>query len=202
VDTEYYFGPALYVAPVVRRAAVTRDLWLPPGRWVDFWTNEPLAGGARITRNAPLDTLPLFLRSGGVVAMLDPSVDTLAPDASATVVSMDDVAGVLDVRAVIDAATGRGHADLVDGTTLDVTLASTGAVVLPAGVTAATDETQLATCAGCGRIDPGAGGAQRVRFSSASVTDGNTALGPLGLAHHGGAGALRVRWDVVVLPTP
>ena len=38
VDLEYYFGPSLYVAPVVRRGALSRDLWLPPGKWVDWWT--------------------------------------------------------------------------------------------------------------------------------------------------------------------
>ncbi|HVY45899.1 MAG TPA: TIM-barrel domain-containing protein, partial [Minicystis sp.] len=102
VEFEYYFGPALYVAPIVERGATTRTLWLPPGLWFDFWTEVATEGGRRVTRAAPLDELPLWLRSGGIVAMLDPAVETLAPGHAPGVVTADDVKGVLDVRAGID----------------------------------------------------------------------------------------------------
>lgn len=193
VELEYYFGPALYVAPVVARKATTRSFWLPPGKWVDWWTLEALTGGAEVTRDAPLDTLPLLLRSGGVVALLDPAIDTLAPEDDPDVVGPTDVAGVLDVRAAIDAQTGTGTATLADGTTLTVSF--TGQP--PVAQTQAS-EASLASCSGCARVDALPGGVIRVRASTPTEASGTTTLGGLSLAHAGAAA--RVRWDVTVLP--
>jgi hypothetical protein len=198
VELEYYYGPSLYVAPVVRRGATSRSLWLPPGRWIDWWTLAPLDGGQMITREAPLDVIPLYLRSGGIVALLDPSIETLAPEQRDDIVGLADVAGVLDVRAAIDAATGTGGTTLADGTVLDLSLGA-GPVALPADFTVAADEAALSTCAACGLIEPLAGGGTRVRLSTASEVDGAHQAGALTLHHHAGAG-LRARWDVVVLP--
>ncbi len=198
VTLEYFFGPSLYVAPVARRGATTRDLWLPPGRWVDWWTLEPLASG-HVTRQAPLDVLPLFLVSGGVVAMLDPSIQTLATATDPSVVTLEKVKGVLDVRAAIDSQTATGTATLTDGTKLDVAL-DAGDVSLPSGISNAPDVATLATCNACGRIDVLPSGVRRVRITTASETLGSLAAGALTVAHGGGPEAARIRWDVAVLP--
>ena len=199
-EFDYYFGPSLYVAPVVRRGDTTRTLWLPPGAWVDFWTLAPVQGGAQVTRAAPLGTIPLYQRSGSIVALLDPSVETLAPTTSAAVVSADKVAGMLDLRAAIDPGAPAAHAALTDGTTLDLALAP-GAPALPAGVAKAKSEADLSTCSLCGQIDALAGGGVRLRVTGASVTDETLAAGSVTLSHHAPA-ALRARWDVVVVPMP
>ena len=197
VTLEYFFGPSLYVAPVARRGATTRDLWLPSGRWVDWWTLEPLSSGPT-TRQAPLDVLPLFLKSGGIVTMLDPSIQTLAPATDPSVVTLEKVAGVLDVRAAIDLGTASGAATLVDGTRFDLALAG-GAVTLPSGITTAPDDATLASCNGCGRIDVLPSGVQRVRITTASEAQGTASAGALTITH---AGAIdtRIRWDVAVIP--
>jgi alpha-glucosidase len=197
-DYQYLFGPSLYVAPVVTRGATTRALWLPPGRWVDWFTLDPLSSG-QVTRAAPLDSLPLFLQSGGVVAMLDPSIQTLAPATDPTVVTVADVQGVLDVRAAIDASVKTGAATLTDGTQLTVTLLGSAAIALPSGITMAPDDATLATCSGCGRIDPGPSGVKRVRITTRSEASGMQSAGGLSLSHAGSA-AKRFRWDVAVLP--
>ena len=155
-DTQYFFGPSLYVAPVVTQGATTRDLWLPPGRWVDWFSLDPLPSG-NVTRQAPLDALPLFLQSGGIVAMLNPSIETLAPATDSSVVTPADVQDVLDVRVAIDPVTKTGTATLTDGTVLTVTLGAQ-AVALPSGATMAPDDATLATCSGCGRNESGAFG--------------------------------------------
>ena len=67
---EYMFGPALLVAPVTEQGAVTRSVYLPAGTdWYDFWTNERLHGGQRVTVRAPIDTIPLFVRAGSILPM-------------------------------------------------------------------------------------------------------------------------------------
>ncbi|MFO0758103.1 MAG: glycoside hydrolase family 31 protein [Byssovorax sp.] len=196
VELEYYFGASLYVAPVVRRGAVKRDLWLPPGRWFDFWSLAPHAGNAMITRDAPLDVLPLFLRSGGIVAMLDPEVETLAPEQNPNVVGMADRAGVLDVRAALDPKTHSAHAELVDGTVFDLTLDSTK-LSLPVKVSTAKDDAELSTCSLCGKIDAVPGGATRFRLTTAGAGEEQFTAGALTLRHHA-LSPIRIRWDVVV----
>lgn len=95
----YLLGDALLVAPVVERGATARALTLPPGGWVDWWTGELLAGGGEVTVAAPLASLPLFLRAGGIVPMLRPTIDSLAPTTTpAQVDSFADDPGVLYLR--------------------------------------------------------------------------------------------------------
>ena len=62
---EYLFGDSLLVAPVLERGATSRSVLLPAGRWIDWWTGVVHDGGATITADAPLGTLPLYLREGG-----------------------------------------------------------------------------------------------------------------------------------------
>jgi alpha-D-xyloside xylohydrolase len=46
----------------------TRPVYLPSGSdWYDFWTGDRYAGGQTISANAPLETTPLFVRSGSIV---------------------------------------------------------------------------------------------------------------------------------------
>ncbi len=95
----YLFGDDLLVAPVVERGVTSREVPLPPGTWLDYWTGEAHEGPSTITVDAPLDTLPLFVRAGGIIPMLRPTIDTMAPTTDpATVDSFATTAGLLWVR--------------------------------------------------------------------------------------------------------
>ena len=59
---QFMIGDALLVAPVLSEGATSRAVYLPEGRWFDAWTGEELAGGATVTRAAPLGTIPAFWR--------------------------------------------------------------------------------------------------------------------------------------------
>jgi len=70
IGDEYMFGPALLVAPVTDQGTTTRQVYLPAGAdWYNFWTNEKLHGGQTITVNAPIDTIPLFVKAGSILPM-------------------------------------------------------------------------------------------------------------------------------------
>ena len=70
ITDEYMFGPAFLVAPVVEQGATQREVYLPAGTdWYNYWTHERVKGGQTITVNAPIDTLPLFVRAGSIVPM-------------------------------------------------------------------------------------------------------------------------------------
>jgi alpha-glucosidase (family GH31 glycosyl hydrolase) len=63
ISDQFMVGEDLLVAPVMKRGARSRDLYLPAGSWRDAKTGQVTDGG-RWLRNypAPLDTLPLFVR--------------------------------------------------------------------------------------------------------------------------------------------
>jgi len=67
LETQFMFGDALLVAPVVEDGARQRAVYLPKGAWFDYWTGERLEGGREITVEAPLSALPVFVRSGHAV---------------------------------------------------------------------------------------------------------------------------------------
>lgn len=66
---QYLFGPHILVAPVVEKGATQRRLYLPKGRWIDFWTGETVEGGREIDRAVDLATIPLYVRAGAVVPL-------------------------------------------------------------------------------------------------------------------------------------
>ncbi len=67
IDDAFMLGDALLVAPVVQEGATAREVTLPEGEWLDWWTGERHNGHATLTVAAPLDHLPLFMRAGSLV---------------------------------------------------------------------------------------------------------------------------------------
>ena len=68
VDDEYFLGPDLLVAPMFKPKG-SRDVYLPDGGWYDYWTDRRFDGPRWIRYDADLETLPLFVRAGAVLAM-------------------------------------------------------------------------------------------------------------------------------------
>ncbi len=94
-EDEFLLGPDLLVAPVLEPGATQRSVYLPKGRWIDFWRSvdyregggglavtdaRELRGKREATVPAPLDELPLLARAGAILPLLPPRVDTLADD--------------------------------------------------------------------------------------------------------------------------
>ena len=71
LGSEYLWGRALLVAPVVEKGATSRRVYLPRGTWYDWWTGEKLKGERWIERPVDLATLPLYARAGAIIP-LDP----------------------------------------------------------------------------------------------------------------------------------
>ncbi len=77
-EDEYLLGPDLLVAPVVTEGATTRRLYLPRGRWVDFWRRRTvLRGPGEVTVPAPLGRLPLLVRAGARIGVLPRRIESL-----------------------------------------------------------------------------------------------------------------------------
>ena len=64
---EYMFGKSILVAPVISEVK-RRSLYLPEGtQWIDFWTGEKQKGGQEISREAPIDIIPLYVKAGSII---------------------------------------------------------------------------------------------------------------------------------------
>jgi alpha-D-xyloside xylohydrolase len=129
---EYMFGDHLLVAPVLEKGATKRDVLLPPGRWIDWWTGEAHDGPGTITVPAPLGTLPLYIAGGGIVPLLRPTIDAIAPTTDpARVDSFATTPGVLYARVAAAAAGSPASTfELFDGTTLGASTDAAGRVTL------------------------------------------------------------------------
>ncbi|HEX3876715.1 MAG TPA: TIM-barrel domain-containing protein [Bryobacteraceae bacterium] len=80
IGDEYMFGPAFLVAPVTEQGATSRKVYLPAGTdWYNYWTKQRIQGGQTITAEAPIDTLPLFVKAGSIVPMGEPVESTKEP---------------------------------------------------------------------------------------------------------------------------
>lgn len=65
ISDSYLFGPDILVAPICHPHKMHRLVYLPLGAdWVDANTGKRYTGGQSLDVEAPLDTLPLFLRNG------------------------------------------------------------------------------------------------------------------------------------------
>ena len=70
IPDEYMYGPAFLVAPVTEQGATQRAVYLPAGcDWYNYWTNQRLRGGQTLLVDAPIDTLPLFVKAGSIVPL-------------------------------------------------------------------------------------------------------------------------------------
>ena len=45
MDDEYLFGSDMLVAPLMESGITGRDVYLPPGQWIDYQTGKTYAGG-------------------------------------------------------------------------------------------------------------------------------------------------------------
>ncbi len=66
VQDQYLFGPDLLVAPVVNEDTF-RTISFPSGVWTSLWDGKTVTGPVERKVDAPLDTIPVYLKPGAVV---------------------------------------------------------------------------------------------------------------------------------------
>jgi alpha-glucosidase (family GH31 glycosyl hydrolase) len=99
---EYFYGPDVLVAPVTTPGtSTTTSVWFPPGRWTDYFTGKTYTGGSTQSVATTLDTMPVFIKAGGIMA-------TRGADVA------NDVQHPLTSVALDVAAGANGHFDLFE----------------------------------------------------------------------------------------
>ncbi|MEO6232551.1 MAG: glycoside hydrolase family 31 protein [Ferruginibacter sp.] len=87
INDEYLFGNSVLVSPVTNAMYVkpgvsgkenvqvedfsnikSKETYLPAGNdWYDFWTGEKFSGGNKVTKQTPLDIIPLYVKAGAII---------------------------------------------------------------------------------------------------------------------------------------
>ncbi len=83
IDNQYMFGKSILVIPVTDSMYVDRidgkvienfntiksqKVYLPKGAdWYDFWTGEKGKGGQTLSKSAPIDIIPLYIKAGSIL---------------------------------------------------------------------------------------------------------------------------------------
>lgn len=66
VEDEYFYGPDILVAPILYAKQRTRSVYLPKDEiWIEYFTGKEYNGGQKVEADAPLDTIPIFIRKSG-----------------------------------------------------------------------------------------------------------------------------------------
>lgn len=67
-DAQFMFGKELLVAPVVKKNARTKNLYLPEGTWVNYNDKRTVYNGEQwMTVDAPLSCIPMFVKQGSII---------------------------------------------------------------------------------------------------------------------------------------
>lgn len=75
IDDEYFFGSDFLVAPVMN-SENARKVYLPEGKWVDFFTGERYEGNKWLTlSDIPLDRMPVYVKEGAEIPIYPEDVD-------------------------------------------------------------------------------------------------------------------------------
>jgi alpha-D-xyloside xylohydrolase len=121
----YYFGNELLVAPVITNTATIRQVYLPAGKWYNFFTNSVYTGGQNILwTNANQSLMPVFVREGGIIPMISTNVQTLC---EAGYVSNPTIITMTNALEFLVYPTTNSSFAVYDGTSLNVQ--SNGTVV-------------------------------------------------------------------------
>ncbi len=64
---EFLFGDHILVCPVQEPNAQGRRMYIPRGKWHNFWTGEIVEGGTEKWVVADLDKIPIFIKEGAII---------------------------------------------------------------------------------------------------------------------------------------
>lgn len=67
LNDEYMVGEDILAAPVVQEGQTKRAVYLPKGKWIDFWNGVEYSGKTTILVDAPIGKLPLFIKKNTIL---------------------------------------------------------------------------------------------------------------------------------------
>ena len=69
ISDQFMIGPSLMAAPALAKGMEYRAVYLPEGRWMDYWKETWEKGGEYVLRETSLDCCPLYVRENSIIPM-------------------------------------------------------------------------------------------------------------------------------------
>ncbi|MBA3647576.1 MAG: glycoside hydrolase family 31 protein [Chitinophagales bacterium] len=66
-DDEFTIGDKILIAPILHQGLNSRKVYLPQGIWYNFWDFTVHQGGQSYEVQAPLDSMPIFIKAGSII---------------------------------------------------------------------------------------------------------------------------------------
>ncbi|WP_297795159.1 glycoside hydrolase family 31 protein [uncultured Eudoraea sp.] len=64
---EFIFGDHILVCPVQEPNAQGRRMYIPKGKWHNYWSGEVIEGGMEKWVDADIDKIPIFIKEGAII---------------------------------------------------------------------------------------------------------------------------------------
>jgi alpha-glucosidase len=64
---EFIFGDKILVCPILEPNATGRRMYIPRGKWYNFWDDTIISGGRETRVDADIDSMPIFIREGAII---------------------------------------------------------------------------------------------------------------------------------------
>ncbi len=64
---QYLWGESFLIAPVMGAGWYPRNVYLPEGQWINFWTDEIYPGNQTMSVVEPLSGMPIFVKAGSII---------------------------------------------------------------------------------------------------------------------------------------
>jgi alpha-glucosidase len=64
---EFIFGEQILVCPIQEPNAKGRRMYIPRGRWYNYWNNDLVDGGSEKWVEADIDQIPMFVKEGAII---------------------------------------------------------------------------------------------------------------------------------------
>jgi alpha-glucosidase len=64
---EFIYGDKILICPILEAYSKGRRLYLPKGKWFNYWNNRATEGGKEIWVDADLETMPIFVKEGAII---------------------------------------------------------------------------------------------------------------------------------------
>jgi len=146
--SEYLYGKDVLVAPVTtasdKSGNATRSVWFPAGSsWTDWFSGKTYAGGTTADVTTDLNSMPVFVKSGGIVPTRSQHVaNDAAPLDAVTLTVATGANGAFDL-----------HEDAGEDTTAEAGAATTAAVTAKAAGASASTAVRYTQQATGGKLD-------------------------------------------------
>lgn len=78
-ENQFLLGKDLLVCPMASEEIISK-VYLPKGTWFHFFSDRVYEGGSEYLIETPLETIPVFVRGGGIIPVQSPTQTTQEPN--------------------------------------------------------------------------------------------------------------------------